>query len=255
MKKTVSIVPTVILPLHLLFIAMIPFVNFSWVNLIFLILGYMFIGGLGVEVGLHRWASHKSVELNSVAKILVVFASVISCQGHAFWWAAVHRGNHHRYSDTKKDFHSPVNGKWNAFLGWFLNHNINDVNFKYVIDLLKDPLLKFTAQYYKTIIFATWIIVGLISLNFLFWFIIVPTLIAFYSVHSINLFCHSADGYRNFETKDNSKNIPFLGYLCWGNGWHNNHHYKASSYDFGKGISGIPKEFDPCVIFLPFIRK
>lgn len=239
----------------MLFFMLLPFLNFSLIDVAFLILGYIFIGGLGVEVGLHRWASHRSVDLNSVAKPLIILASILSCQGHAIWWAAIHRGNHHKYSDTEKDLHSPVNGKWNSFLGWILHHDISDINFKYVVDLARDPLLRFTAKYYKTIIFSTWIVAGLISVNFLFWFILVPTLISFYSVHTINLLCHSDGGYKNFETKDNSKNIPVLGYLCWGNGWHNNHHYKASSYDFGKGVSERKWEYDPCVIFLPFIKK
>jgi stearoyl-CoA desaturase (delta-9 desaturase) len=255
MKKTLSIVPTIIIPLHLVFFSLIFFVDFTWISVLYLFLGYTLIGGLGVEVGLHRWASHKAVDLNRIAKPLVIFSSVLSCQGHAFWWAAVHRGNHHKHCDTEKDFHSPMHGKWNAFIGWFLKHDINDVNFKYVADLAREPLLKYTATYYRSIIYATWIIVGLISLNFLFWFLIIPTLIAFYSVHTINLICHSNFGYKNFNTNDNSKNVSVLGYLCWGNGWHNNHHYQASSYDFGKNVSGRSREFDPCMLLLPFIKK
>jgi fatty-acid desaturase len=253
--KNFKFIFLVLLPLHLLFFILIPFLNFSLLDILFLVLGYMFIGGLGVEVGLHRWASHKSVELNSFAKPIIVLASVLSCQGHAIWWAAIHRGNHHRYSDTEKDFHSPINGKWNSFLGWILQHDIGDVNFKNSVDLSRDRMLRFTADHYKKIIFSVWFICGLISINFLFWFLIIPTLVSFYSVNIINLLCHSEIGYKNFNTSDNSKNIPLLGYFCWGNGWHNNHHYQSSSYDFGKKVSGKWWEFDPCVIFLPFIRN
>jgi len=256
MKKNISIVATILLPLHLLFFALLPTTNFTWTSIFYVLLGYVFIGGLGVEVGLHRWASHKTIDLNSIAKPLVIFASVISCQGHPYWWAAIHRGNHHRFCDTEKDIHSPKNGKWNSFLGWLLNHDtVNNINFKYITDLMRDPLLKFSAKYYKSIIYTTWIVAGFISLNFLFWAVIIPTLISFYSVNVINLICHSDSGYRNFNTTDNSRNVSFLGYFCWGNGWHNNHHYRASSYDFGKSVSGKWWEVDPCVIFLPFIKK
>lgn len=253
--KNYKFILTVLLPLHILLFALIPFVELSPLALMYFILGYVLIGGLGVEVGLHRWASHKAVELNSIARPLIIFASVLSCQGHAIWWATIHRGNHHKHCDTDKDFHSPLFGKWNAFMGWILAHDIKDINFKHSVDLARDPLLKFTAKYYKTIIFTTWIVVGLISLNLLFWAVIVPTIVSFYSVNLINLFCHDTVGYRNFDTDDLSKNIPMLGYLCWGNGWHNNHHYCSSSYDFGKSVSGKWWEFDPCVIFLPFIKK
>jgi stearoyl-CoA desaturase (delta-9 desaturase) len=37
-------------------------------------------------------------------------------------------------------------------------------------------------------------------------------------------------GYTNFETRDTSTNSWLFSILLWGEGWHNNHHNKASSY-------------------------
>ena len=31
-------------------------------------------------------------------------------------------------------------------------------------------------------------------------------------------------GYRTYETRDNSRNLWWVGLLAWGEGWHNNHH-------------------------------
>ena len=31
-------------------------------------------------------------------------------------------------------------------------------------------------------------------------------------------------GYRNFETREDSRNSLLLGIICSGDGWHNNHH-------------------------------
>ena len=39
-------------------------------------------------------------------------------------------------------------------------------------------------------------------------------------------------GYRNFETTDQSKNNFILGYLAWGEGWHNNHHHNQKKFHF-----------------------
>ena len=39
----------------------------------------------------------------------------------------------------------------------------------------------------------------------------------------------------------------------WGQGWHNNHHAKASAYDFGTTTSGNRLEWDPSLIFVPLI--
>ncbi len=30
-------------------------------------------------------------------------------------------------------------------------------------------------------------------------------------------------GYRNYETRDDSRNLWWVGLLAWGEGWHNNH--------------------------------
>jgi stearoyl-CoA desaturase (delta-9 desaturase) len=81
-----------------------------------------------------------------------------------------------------------------------------------------------------------------------------PTVLALHLEGMVNLFCHSNYGYRNFETKDNSRNVFLLGLLNWGNGWHNNHHHNQSSYDFGTNISKKWYEFDPCKIFIPILK-
>jgi stearoyl-CoA desaturase (delta-9 desaturase) len=52
---------------------------------------------------------------------------------------------------------------------------------------------------------------------------------------AVNSFNHSnLMGYKNYETKDNSKNIPILGILMWGEGWHNNHHARPADPYFNK---------------------
>jgi stearoyl-CoA desaturase (delta-9 desaturase) len=39
-------------------------------------------------------------------------------------------------------------------------------------------------------------------------------------------------GYRNFETKEESKNTWWLAILTFGEGWHNNHHAKPGRWNF-----------------------
>lgn len=247
---------SILLPLHLAIIILPFYTTLSWVNLLYFLTGYVLIHGLGVNVGLHRWASHKSIELKEFAKPIVVYLSILGCQGQPMWWAAVHRGYHHRKSDSIEDHHSPVHlGKWHAFIGWILNHDPNKINFKYSANLAREPWIANTHKYYEIIIWTTWIVVGLTSLNALLFMLIIPTFIALHSEGLVNAFCHGKSGYTNFATNDQSRNIPALGYFGWGNGWHNNHHHNQSSFDFGSGMSNKWWEFDPCKIFIPFIRK
>jgi stearoyl-CoA desaturase (delta-9 desaturase) len=182
--------------------------------------------------------------------------SILACQGQLLWWAAVHRRYHHKKSDTPEDIHTPIyQGKFHALLGWILKHDPSKINFKYSVDLGREKWIARTHNYYEIIIWVTWILVGSVSLTALLWMIVIPTVIAFYAEGCVNAFCHGENGYSNYETKDHSRNVPFLGYFGWGNGWHNNHHYNPGSYNFGSGVSKKKVEFDPCTLFLPFIKK
>jgi fatty-acid desaturase len=98
------------------------------------------------------------------------------------------------------------------------------------------------------------LVVGLIDWQILLFGLMIPAALSLYQESNINVFCHKpGHGYRNFETKDDSRNVPLLAWLTWGQGWHNNHHAKASSYDFGTTVSGKSTEFDMTLLFLPLI--
>jgi fatty-acid desaturase len=127
-------------------------------------------------------------------------------------------------------------------------------NPKYAIDLVRDPMHMWIATHYVKIVFVTYLAVFLISPTLLLFGFIIPAAISLYQESNINVFCHSPGyGYRNFETKDQSRNVPILAWITWGQGWHNNHHEKSSSYDFGSTVSGNPKEFDPSLLLLPLV--
>ena len=250
--KNIRYVAAVMLPLHLGVIAMPFLTTVSWLHLFYFVLGYVFLHGLGVNVGLHRWAAHRAIELNTVAKPVVVICSILAAQGHPLWWAAVHRGSHHRYSDQERDEHSPRHGFWTAFVGWIFNHDPTKVNYKAAVDLMRDPMITKSVPYYEAMIWTTWILMGLTNYHMLLWMLILPAFAALHTEGLVNSLCHSDFGYRNHETKDRSRNIPILGLLGWGNGWHNNHHYRAADYDFG-GERWY--EYDPCRLFIPFIKR
>ena len=49
---------------------------------------------------------------------------------------------------------------------------------------------------------------------------------------SINSLCHYF-GRRDYDTKDESRNLAWLAILTWGESWHNNHHVFPTSYRHG----------------------
>jgi stearoyl-CoA desaturase (delta-9 desaturase) len=230
------------------------FFDFTWANFFQLLVGWVIIEGLGVAVVLHRYVSHKAFEARPGLKPILLWISCLSLQGSPLGWAAVHRGSHHRYSDTEKDAHTPTKGWWYAWHAWLHDWD-KYFNAKYAIDLVRDPMYSWFAKHYNSVILATYLVVlGLFGWQVLLFGFMIPAALSLYMESNINVFCHSPGfGYRNFETKDQSRNVPFLAWITWGQGWHNNHHQKASSYDFGTTVSGNKREWDASLIFLPLI--
>lgn len=221
---------------------------------------WVLISGLGIAVGYHRILSHKTHTLKTWQENIILFFATFAAQGSPIFWVAVHRGYHHPHSDTNRDLHSPVaHGKWHAFIGWLSNTNEsnNTVNVKYAIDLLRKPNVVWFHKHYYKLIWAVPAIMLLINWKLAFTMFFLPTALALLQDNLVNVFGHTNGfiGYRNFETNDNSQNNIILGYLGWGQGWHNNHHAFPARYDFGSGTSGKWWEWDPCRIFLPLLGK
>lgn len=230
------------------------FFGFEWANVLYFALGWILIEGVGVAITLHRYVSHKAFEARPGLKPILLWLGCLSLQGSPLGWAAIHRGSHHRYSDTDKDAHSPTKGWLYAWHMWL--HDWDQYfNPKYAIDLIRDPMQMWFAKNYIKIILVTYItVLILFGWQVLLFGFMLPAAVSLYMESNINVFCHSDGyGYRNFDTKDNSRNVPFLAWITWGQGWHNNHHAKASSYDFGTTVSGNSKEFDMSLIMLPLI--
>mgnify|MGYP003348402358 FL=1 len=91
------------------------FYDFSLFNFACLFFGWILIEGLGVAVTLHRYVSHKAFVARKGLKPVLLWLSCLSLQGSPLGWAAIHRGSHHRYSDTDRDAHTPKKGFWYAW--------------------------------------------------------------------------------------------------------------------------------------------
>lgn len=258
MTKTNSFLYQILYPVHALAwigAILFPFFfDFTWINFFQLLFGWIIIEGLGVAVVLHRYVSHKAFVARPGLKPILLWISCLSLQGSPLGWAAVHRGSHHRYSDTEKDAHTPTKGWFYAWHLWLRDWD-KYFNPKYALDLVKDPMYMWFAKNYNYVILGTYLTVFILfGWQALLFGFMIPACISLYMESNINVFCHTNGyGYRNFDTKDNSRNVPLLAFITWGQGWHNNHHAKASAYDFGTSVSGNKKEFDPSLMFLPLI--
>lgn len=243
-------------PLHILFLVGLWFTDFQWWYALLAILGWILLAGLGSAVGLHRLLSHHAVKCGPWMRNFLSYLGTMTCQSSTIFWVAMHRGYHHRASDTDRDFHTPARGWWNAYFGWTYSIKPDSVNFKYAIELVKEPVQWFLHKYYYYVIWGSWIIFTLIlGWEITLWLVIVPTVISMHADYMTNLFAHVPKaGYRNYERNDLSTNVPWLAYITWGQCWHNNHHEVPANYDFGSGTSGKWWEYDPCRLFLPLFK-
>jgi fatty-acid desaturase len=226
-----------------------------WAGFGWWILGcWSLISGLGIAVGFHRIYSHKTHTLAPWLDNTILILGSMAGQGSSITWTAVHRGYHHRHTDTDKDLHSPIHGVWHSFLGWYSQINENTINHKYAVDLLRRSNHVFIHKNYLHL-HLLWIVL-LLWISLSFWVPVFPVYMSclFLSLlqdNLVNTLCHIRRlGYKNGKGKDNSVNIPILGYLTWGQAHHENHHVDPSRFSFRKRWW----EFDPAVLWLPLIR-
>jgi len=149
-------------------------------------------------------------------------------------WVAIHR-KHHRYSDQFNDPHSPkVYGLWNVlFRGAFLYAKASkdkDMVKQYGVGTPTDWIEKHVYTPYHFAGITLLLCVNLLWFSywgFLTW-AIQMIWIPFWAAGVINGIGHYW-GYRNDETKDNSRNISPWGIIIGGEELHNNHHINPAS--------------------------
>lgn len=190
---------------------------------------YFLIATVGGTVTYHRLLSHKSFKAPKWFEYLGTLLGTIGGNGSGIAWAAIHR-EHHRFTDTEKDPHSPF------FKGFFKVQFLSmceEPKIKYVPDLLRSKFHLWIHKYYwiPNILYVC--LLGLIDPFAIVYAYFVPTLLVWHGGSSINTVNHFL-GYRNFETKELSTNNVFTGILVSGEGWHNNHHASAGDPQFGK---------------------
>lgn len=256
MTKYSPHVKWVVLPMHLLGVAAIwtLVTQFSWWMLPAIWLAWFVTGCLGTEIGLHRLFSHNAFKLSSKPlRWLLGWAACMGGQWSPIWWAALHQGYHHPGCDTVRDIHSPIHGKWHAYMGWMCNPNGVAVDMRFAKHLVHDPMQQFLHKNYLKVFWGTLtILFAVLTFKLFLICAVLPVLLAMHQENIVNLFCHTDSwfGYRNFEITDRSVNIYPLGLLFWGQGFHNNHHAKPHDYNFGVK----PSEIDICRWVVPLLK-
>jgi stearoyl-CoA desaturase (Delta-9 desaturase) len=218
-----------------------------------LLVGMYLLTVLGVELGFHRYLTHRSMKTSRWMHVLLTIAGSMAAQGQPIWWVAIHR-RHHGHSDHEGDPHSPnlhgeslwqqLVGGWHSHIGWMFQPRCTAAHAShYAKDLLSDRTMITLDRWY----FA-WVLLGLAipaavgglvtgtstgAVSGLVWGGLVRM---FFGQHAlwwgIVTLCHRY-GTRPFQSNDDSTNHWLGAVLFLGGGWHNNHHAFPASAKVG----------------------
>ena len=189
----------------------------------------------------HRYFSHRAFRTSRPMQFIFALVGAASVQRGPLWWAAHHR-HHHRHSDAPEDPHSPRHGFWRSHMGWFLTKRAFATDLRRVPDLARFPELRWLDRFDVAVPAAMAVALygvgevlervapglGTNGPQLLVWGFFVSTVVLFHATVTINSLAHRF-GSRRFATTDDSRNNLWLALLTFGEGWHNNHHFYASS--------------------------
>ena len=177
----------------------------------------------GITAGYHRYFSHRSYSLGRVPRFLMALLGASAAQKGPLWWAAHHR-EHHRFSDTARDIHSPLHGGvWWSHAGWILSPHFAKTRVEAVRDLACFPELVWLDRWHWAAPVLLALACAALGSRMLVWGFFVSTTLLYHGTFTVNSLAHLF-GARRFETGDDSRNNAVVALLTLGEGWHNNHH-------------------------------
>jgi len=244
-----------VLVFHLLIpLALLPGL-FSWWGVLFLPVGNYIFTSMGIGAGYHRLLTHRGFKCPKWFEYTLALLGVCSFQDSPARWVLVHR-LHHQHSDHQPDPHTPKVSAWWSHMGWLFVDNRETTTAlaydRYARDLIRDPLymwlqrgLNWVWVYFAHAVVITlagfaigWLATGSavagywIAVQVLLWGVVMRTIFTWHVTWGINSFAHMW-GYRNYETREDSRNNWLFALLTNGEGWHNNHHADPRSARHG----------------------
>ena len=218
---------------------------FSWSGLLLCLVG-SHIFGSGINIGYHRLLTHRSFKCPRWVEYGFVSLALCCLEDNPATWVTTHR-LHHKESDQEPDPHTPAEGFWWSHMMWLFTknptlHNLNTYD-RVARDILQDRwyfwLQRGMNAFYVYLAHALlFMLAGFavgytvdgtseagmqLAASWLVWGVIARTVLVWHISWSVNSLSHLF-GYRNFSTREESRNNWFVAAIAAGEGWHNNHH-------------------------------
>ncbi|MEM9586958.1 MAG: fatty acid desaturase [Planctomycetota bacterium] len=228
---------------------------FSWWGVAWLFVGNYLFTSMGIGAGYHRLLTHRGFKCPKWFEHALTTLGVCSFQDSPARWVLVHRV-HHQHSDHQNDPHTPrVSAFW-SHMGWLFvdNRQLSTAAAydRYTRDILRDGYYRWLQKglnwvwvyvAHAVVMVAIgsligWVIGGTfaesyrVGAQWLIWGVVMRTIFTWHVTWGINSFSHMW-GYRNYETREDSRNNWLFALLTNGEGWHNNHHADPRSARHG----------------------
>jgi fatty-acid desaturase len=189
---------------------------------------------VGVTVYLHRYSSHRALELHPVAQHFFRFWLWLATSINTREFTAIHR-KHHAVTETEEDPHSPKfyglkELLWNGIYHYTVQAAIPETLEKYGRGCPDDWIERNLYGRYAIGGVAALLLIylALFGVLGLTMWAIQMMWIPFLALGVVNGVGH-VWGYRNFECADAATNVSPLGIIIGGEELHNNHHAYPNS--------------------------
>lgn len=243
---------------HILLLVGLPIYFFYYtpsLSLILISIVLLFLTGLSITGGYHRYFSHRTYRAKPVVELFLLFFGAMAGQGSALRWSYDHR-LHHAYVDTDRDPYSIKKGFWYAHFLWMFKKQ-PPIQEKTVADLVKNKAIRFQDRHFPLLMTITnvmvWLGVGWLLNDYMGAFFIAVWLRLFTLHHStwfINSLAHTW-GEKPFCQEQSAVDNYILSVMTFGEGYHNYHHTFAN--DYRNGVRWY--HYDPTKWFIWTLNK
>jgi fatty-acid desaturase len=218
----------------------------SYSFIIYSLIAYFVFFNVGLEASLHRFFSHRSFVTSRSIEIFLSIVGTLCTIGSTITWSSIHR-QHHKFSDTIDDPHSPSqNNKLFMLLSQFDKSKLSKISPFIVKDITKDPFQLFLHRHYFKIILFYCIVLMLINPVLVVMLYSIPSTLVLLAIGVINVFGHS-----NFAKPVKYRNNIWMFPFIYGEAWHSDHHLHPHKANFGEKWWMI----DPTYLFIQMIKK
>lgn len=235
MQKIHPLTFLIIIPFYILVLISIShLLEMTTFHFIALIFTWVLIGGIGLELGHHRYWAHNQFKIKKITEYIISYLGCLSLHGSPIFWRS-HHIMHHKHTDEEQDPHSPSKGFFHATIGWSIdNKNVKKINFKFAgKTLLTDKFQIFLQKFNYIIIYISFLGIYILSDSF-FWLSFIPAVfLSFHQGPLVNYFCH----YHNNCIQ--IRNLNWLSYFTWGLSLHQNHHERSTTLNFSSDKTTI----------------